>query len=383
MSGSADTGPAHWLWDLYFAVIAAAVAAAIALAEDPSPVERAIALTAIAAMTVLHLAVGRPLILRQAQHTWSLLVLLTQLLLFATAIVSVPYATWLMFAVLPLIFQMVAVRRAIVLILMINLVPPAAELRTDPGGGLAIDLVISAISASAGICMGLWIMRALQQSEERAELIAELSASRAEQARLAHEAGVAQERARLAGEIHDTLAQGFTSIITLVQAADPALADERLALAVRTTRENLAESRALIAALSPSALASASLHEAVRRQAARFSEEAGVPATFRTTGAVRELSTLVEVVVLRAAQEALANVRRHAAAREVGVLLAYTPDSVRLVVRDDGRGFPAAEAATGGFGLSGMRSRAERVGGVLALHSSPDTGTTVEVEVPA
>ena len=122
----------------------------------------------------------------------------------------------------------------------------------------------------------------VEQSSERAHLIAELEASRAEVARLSHEAGVAAERARLAGEIHDTLAQGFTSIITLVQAAESeALRDERLALAVRTARENLAESRALVAALAPSALGSGSLHDAVRRQAARFTEETGVPAPVR------------------------------------------------------------------------------------------------------
>jgi signal transduction histidine kinase len=199
-------------------------------------------------------------------------------------------------------------------------------------------------------------------------------------ARLSHEAGVAAERTRLAGEIHDTLAQGFTSIITLVQAADPALRDERLALAVRTARENLAESRALVAALSPTALASASLPEAVRRSAARFTEEAGVAASVRITGDVYDLPTRTEVVLLRAAQEALTNVRRHAQAHEAAVLLAYSPAVVRLVIRDDGSGIKSDISE--GFGLSGMRARAGQVGGALTIRSDADTGTTVELEIP-
>lgn len=220
----------------------------------------------------------------------------------------------------------------------------------------------------------------IRQSTERANLIAELEESRAEVARLSHEAGVTAERTRLAGEIHDTLAQGFTSIITLIQASDPELRDERLALAVRTARENLAESRAIVAALSPSAL-DAGLTDAVRRQTARFTEETGLAASFRTTGEPRDLATPIEVVLLRATQEALTNVRRHARANEAAVLLAYSPSSVRVVVRDDGCGFDTT--TNGGFGLPGMRQRAEQVGGTLTVRSDPDTGTTIELEVPA
>ncbi|BAL91838.1 putative two-component system sensor kinase [Actinoplanes missouriensis 431] len=360
-------------------MIAAAVLAAVVIVDGFSSLERGVALAALTAMIVLHVVIGRPLILRDYPDNTSRVVLLVQLTLFAIAIFAVPLSTWLMFAVIPLIFQMVTVRLAIVLIVVTNLVPPVADLLNDPEGSVGLDLVIAAISTGAGICMGLWIMRALAQSDERAALIVELEASRAaleasraELARLSHEAGAAAERNRLAGEIHDTLAQGFTSIITLVQAADPQLADERLALAVRTARENLAESRALIAALSPAALASASLPEAVRRQAARFSEEAGVPSTVRVTGEPRDLPTRVEVVLLRAAQEALTNVRRHAGATEVGVVLAYAASSVRLVVRDDGRGFDPAgvrSAGGGGFGLSNIRARAAQVGGQVAVRS--------------
>jgi signal transduction histidine kinase len=375
-----ESQSSYWLWELFFAVTVAAVGAAVLIVDGADPWRRAVALAAIGAMVLLHLLAGRPLIARDAENTAALLTLLAQLVLFGVAIWAVPLVTWLMFAVIPVIFQMVPVRHAIVLVVVANLIPVGTEFWNDPGG-LAMDLVIAAISTGAGICMGVWILKTLRQSEQRATLITELEQSRAEVARLSHEAGVAAERARLAGEIHDTLAQGFTSIITLVQAADPALRDERLALAVRTARENLAESRALVAALSPAALASASLPEAVRRSATRFTEEAGVPCSVRITGSACTLPTRVEVVLLRAAQEALANARRHAGAREVALLLAYADSSVRLVVRDDGRGFPSETSE--GFGLSGMRTRASQVGGTLTIRSDADTGTTVELEIPA
>ena len=367
-------------WDVYFGIVTVTVATAVLLIDAQPLWRRLISAGAIAVMIVLHATAGRLLVRRDAEDVAALVLLLTQIALFAVAAAAIPFATWLLFAMIPMIFQLAPMRLAIALVVVVNLVGPAIDLVASPES-LRGDLLIALISAAAGIWLGFWINRVIVQNVERGELIAELEASRAEVARLSHEAGVSAERARLAGEIHDTLAQGFTSIITLLQAADPALRDERLALAVRTAKENLAESRALVAALAPAALSEGSLPDSVRRQAARFAEETGTPATVRVTGEERALPTKVEVVLLRAAQEALTNVRRHAAAHETAVLLAYAPASVRLVVRDDGRGFDPA--AADGFGLNGMRARAGQVNGVLTVHSDPDTGTTIELEVPA
>ncbi len=375
--------PAHqayplW-WDIYLAIVAVAVAAATLTLDGPATGRRLTAVAAIAAMAALHLAAGRRLARTDPGGATPVLVLGGQIALFAVAVFAVPFTTWLLFAMTPLIFQLVPLRTAVPLVVVTNLVPVAAVALLEPDAIVA-QLLISTISCAAGIWMGFWIIRVIEQSQERGQLIERLEASRAEVARLSHTAGVAAERARLAGEIHDTLAQGFTSIITLLQAVDPSLRDERLALAVRTAKENLAEARALVAALSPSALDSGSLPDSVRRQASRFAEETGTPATFRLTGDDRELPTAVAVVVLRAAQEALTNVRRHAGARSAAVLLAYSDASVRLVVRDDGRGF--VPGAAEGFGLSGMRARAAQVNGTLSVHSDPSLGTTIELEVP-
>ncbi|MET0492874.1 MAG: sensor histidine kinase [Actinoplanes sp.] len=373
---------APYVWDLFFAAVAGSMAAAVLAQPEIDLGRRIVATAAIVAMSLLYGLWGRRLLFHRAEVA-ALCYVVATLALFTAGTLAVSSVSYLLFALCPVIFLVLPVRTAVGAVVCANLLPLLAAVGR---GGIDWYVVthlgpIFIMTAVASVWLGVWINRVVSQSSERAALIAELESSRAEVTRLSHAAGAAEERARLAGEIHDTLAQGFTSIITLLQAADPELRDERLALAVRTARENLAESRALIAALAPSALGSGSLQDAVRRQVSRFTEECGLAATFRVSGESRGLPTAAEVVLLRAAQEALTNVRRHAAANEAAVLLAYQPDRVRLVVRDDGRGFDAEGA--GGFGLAGMRARATQVGGTLVVRSDPGTGTTIELEVPA
>ena len=365
------------LWDVFFAVVALGVAAAVAAQEQAG---RPVALAAIAVIAVLYAGWVRRLLRRERQGIGYAAATVAA---FAVGTAAADTVSYLLFGLCPLLFMLLDLRRALVAVVAANLTPLAIGLARY---GFDVDYLthvgpIFVMTAGAAAWLGVWIDRVVRQSTERAALIAELEASRAEVARLSHEAGVAAERTRLAGEIHDTLAQGFTSIITLLQAVDPTLADERLALAVRTARENLAESRALVAALAPAALGDGSLLDAVRRQAARAADGATAASSFRSTGEPRPLPTAVEVVLLRAAQEALTNVRRHADAGEVSVLLAYEQDTVRLVVRDDGRGLDPGWRP--GFGLDGMRARAEQVGGVLTVRGEPGTGATIELEVPA
>jgi signal transduction histidine kinase len=243
-------------------------------------------------------------------------------------------------------------------------------------------LTVAMITIFFSVVFGGWMGRITQQSLERAELIDELEASRAEVGRLSAERGALAERERLAEEIHDTLAQGFTSIIMLIQAAeaqpDPA---RHLALAVQTARENLAESRALVAALSPAPLDGSSLDEALGRIVSRLGEELGVVTEFEVTGDSRPVPPHYEVVLIRSAQEGLNNVRKHAAASAVAVSLEYGGREVTLRVRDDGRGFTPGGPATG-YGLRAMRNRVEQAGGSLTVDSSPDKGTELTVRLP-
>jgi signal transduction histidine kinase len=209
--------------------------------------------------------------------------------------------------------------------------------------------------------------------------------------RLTERSGVEAERARLAREIHDTLAQGFAGIVTQLQAAeqapDEAARSRHTDAALALARDGLGEARRSVQALRPAALDAARLPEAMRAAAARWSVRTGVPVEVHVEGTASRLSTEAEVVLLRTAQEALANIERHAGAARVSMTLRCDDRVTRLEVRDDGRGFdPAAAGATtvdGGFGLVAMRERVEALAGALAIESRPGGGTAVRAEVPA
>ena len=199
------------------------------------------------------------------------------------------------------------------------------------------------------------------------------------------EAGVLQERQRLAREIHDTLAQGLTGIVAQLEAAEAARsrgADDAgyLEAAMTLAREGLTQARRSVRAIGPGELEGARLPDALAKVAGGWSERSGVPAAFTTTGTPLPMHPEVEVTLLRAAQEALANVARHARASRVGLTLSYMEDLVTLDVRDDGIGF---EPARTGFGLTGMRQRVQGVGGELAVESAPGEGTAISASVPA
>jgi signal transduction histidine kinase len=245
-----------------------------------------------------------------------------------------------------------------------------------------------------------------EQSNQRAEMIDELAEANAKLAAAlreneglhaqlmvqAREAGVHDERQRMAGEIHDVLAQGLTGIVTQLEAADAAAsrpADWRrhLDTAKQLARESLAEARRSVQALRPRTLDSADLPEAIAEVVTGWSDRCGVPAELITTGTPRPLLPEIETTLLRTAQEALANVARHAAAGRVALTLSYMEDLVTLDVRDDGAGFdPAAPrevSADGGYGLAAMRERLVRIAGRLEVESEPGGGTAISACVPA
>ncbi|MGY1716000.1 sensor histidine kinase [Geodermatophilus sp. SYSU D01106] len=264
----------------------------------------------------------------------------------------------------------------------------------DPGGRDAADVLLeTGIGIGFSLALGVWISRVLHESAERASLIAQLEATRSELAAAEHERGVLAERERLAQEVHDTLAQGYTSIVVLSQTAaalvpaDPDAAREKLAVIEEVARDNLAEARAVVAAFRPVALDGATLVEALRRLAERFARETGLEVRVDTAalddpaldgGAA--LRTDEEVVLLRGAQEALTNVRRHAGASAVVLRLARVGGQVSVHVEDDGVGFdPAAVTVSG---LEGLRGRVAQVGGEVDVASAPGSGTRVTVRVP-
>jgi signal transduction histidine kinase len=274
------------------------------------------------------------------------------------------------------------------------------------------------------MCALAWLgHRGQEQDELRERALAEVSeanrrleASLAENAGLqqqlltqAREAGVSDERQRMAREIHDTLAQGLTGIITQLQAAEQ-FADEwavwrrHVQAATRLARESLSEARRSVHALRPEALEAARLSEALAGVGERWSKLHGIAVQVTTTGTVRPMPPETDVALLRTAQEALANVAKHAGATKVALTLSYMENEVALDVRDDGRGFrpdrlgsagapagsgadgrrrPDAGAPGGGFGLVAMRQRIESLSGTLQVESEPGAGTAISACVPA
>jgi len=254
--------------------------------------------------------------------------------------------------------------------------------------------LIAVSSAAAGILLSLWVDAIIRQSQDRHRLIEELEATRAELAIAERQAGTLSERQRLAGEIHDTLAQGFTSIVTLLEATEADLAPgqlrarRHLSLALDTARDNLGEARRFVWALQPEALERTSLSAALDRLGERLEDEAGVVSRVVVTGTPRSLSPQAEIVLLRAAQEGLANVRKHARANEAVLTLSYVGDRVILDVTDDGLGFDVAGAdsratgLTGGQGLRGLELRLAVLGGTLDIESTPGEGTALVAQLP-
>jgi signal transduction histidine kinase len=257
---------------------------------------------------------------------------------------------------------------------------PLSENLGAVGGGV--------LSLLFGILFSIWITRIIEQSYERRQLIEQLESTRDELAAAERESGRLAERQRLARDLHDTLAQGFVSIVLQLQAAEgelPAGADAaraHLERARRTASDNLTEVRRLVWDLRPEELRASSLGEALGRLTDRLAEDTGVAVTAAVTGTPRPLSPDAEVTLLRVTQEALANVRKHARAGRVALTLSYMDGEAALDVRDDGVGFVGGLGPNGGLGLRGMRERVEALGGRLAVESAPGAGTTIAVTVP-
>ncbi len=283
---------AEWrLWELYFGVAFVAVAGFVLGVDQQEPVAERIAVTGLLiGMAAWYAGFGRRII-RSGSHDWRNYAYQAGLLtLYIPAVAMIDSTSFILFALCPMAYMSLPMVPASVVVVVTSLALPAAHLaqtgdvRQTATGPLPISLVIIAFSSIIAVT----ISRTERRSAERAALIEELASTRAEVARLSREAGIAEERQRLAGEIHDTVAQGLSSVVMLVQAADAALTTDpeaargHLTLAARTARENLDEARALVGALTPAPLADASLVDALRRLTDRFSTETGIKQSSRS-----------------------------------------------------------------------------------------------------
>jgi signal transduction histidine kinase len=269
-----------------------------------------------------------------------------------------------------------------------------------PVGWLGFGAIV-AVNVLA-LCLTAWLghqnevlgQQRQQVVDELTETNRRLEATMAENAALhdelvtqARSAGIQDERHRMAREIHDTLAQGLTGIVTQLQAAEQAEDWRRhVTAAVGLARESLTEARRSVHALRPQPLQSATLSDAIGDVVRRWSALHGIGVQLATTGTPRVLTPETEDALLRAAQEALANVAKYARATRVGVTLSYLEKEVALDVRDDGVGFDPFRRTAGngsGFGLEAMRQRIEALRGTLQVESEPGSGTAISAAVPA
>ncbi|GHA08641.1 two-component sensor histidine kinase [Streptomyces spiroverticillatus] len=394
-------------WDAFYAVALLACLVFVLTLDDPTAHSPALAVCALLGGAGWYVTYGRRL-MRTAQAAAGTgtgrpggVYLAALLALFTAAVVLAPAASLALVIVVPQVYWTLRPVPATAAVVGFALVPLVVEaVRTGSlSAGVAAQGPTALLVIAFSVLCGTWVHRIIDQSAERAALIEELTATRSELAAAAERAGIAAERERLAGEIHDAIAQGLSSIVMLTQATASTLsrmgelpptnarlttqAREQLDLVARTARESLAEAGALVEALRPTALdTAASLPEALRRLTAHAAEGTPLTTTFTLNGCAEPLPVALEVVLLRTTQEALSNVRQHARATRADVSLTYTHTHASVEIRDDGTGLSAPPDDSPGYGLSGMLRRAEQVGGTRKLTSAPGRGTTLHVEVP-
>jgi signal transduction histidine kinase len=376
-------------WDAA-AVAVAAVIVAISLLDPPFGVDDAATCAAAGAFLLVHLLWGRRCVpVATTRRHLAVAIAYAAILAIGTAIE--PSFAILQAFLYPFVWSTSpSTRSAIVANLLIAVaIVVGYAVRSWPGGLIA-GTAVAALSVGFSIALGLWVTRIAMYGEERARLLDELQSAQGQLAAMHRDAGVADERARLAREIHDTIAQSLTGLVMVAQRTERRLAgvDGAAAASARSdlelmeqmAREALTEARGLVASLAP-VDPGAGLAEALRRLASAFERETGVrvSATTDAAGLDREL----EVVLLRCAQEGLANVRKHARAQQAWVTVAARDGAdVTLEVRDDGVGPGDAVPGDDGFGLAGMRDRVALVGGRVEFGPGERGGTVLRVIVP-
>lgn len=382
-------GQAKW-WHLgCYALLSTAIA--IVLIEPAGDHGRLPTVLLLLGILVAYTAFGRRAIQRDGFRYAVLYQVCAWACLLTIIVIDPGFESWLLFFCLfPQIWAtfekgpaLIATGLALIALFAATVVP--AEDPAEQVPGALVSVVISFVLSAS---LGMFIHRIIAEAEQRAMVIDELRSTRAQLAAVERAQGVEDERNRLSREIHDTLAQGFTSVIALSRAAGSALdrediakTRERLEMIEATAVDNLAEARIIVAELTPGHLQSRTLVEALTRLADTMTRETGIQVSSSVAGEPAPLGGNSEVVVLRGAQEALSNVRRHSGAQTAAVTLTYQPERVALEVIDDGSGFDP-DTAQRGFGLDGMRSRATELGGDVTIARADPRGTRILMELP-
>ncbi|MEO1643583.1 MAG: sensor histidine kinase [Chloroflexota bacterium] len=385
----------NWLWQAIF-YLAIAISLGFALRDDTLAGSLFILGILTLALVLWH-SIGMALAYRNLQSwaqypTSRFVVLMGDMVMWFILVSITPTYYITLFGLFIQVFRHLPVRYAAVTAGILTLLM-FVEQMIDTGDVMSFtnaNTWLFAFGSLSSVVISIWISAIIDQSMRRRELIEQLEATQKSLAEAERREGVLEERQRLAREIHDTLAQGFTSIVMHLEAAEQALPDDiailqnHLNRARLTARESLGQARRVVQDLRPDLLEGNSLSDAIERTSQRWQADTNIPVIMQTTGDTLLTASAVDVTLLRATQEALNNIRKHAQASEVRITLSYMHDMIMLDIHDNGVGMLAAEPSefTGSFGLHAMRERVTQFGGSLLLESDDEDGTTLTVSVP-
>jgi signal transduction histidine kinase len=249
----------------------------------------------------------------------------------------------------------------------------------------AVTMFVLLIAAGAALMFAFFLRATGEESDARLALIEELERTREQLAFAERLAGMTEERHRIGRELHDTVTQQLIGIVMHLEAAK-SIEEGRAAIetSLRLAREGLAEARRLVWADRPAQLEEGSLSRALAAMLDRVKRETSMKVEAEIDEGIDALPAAIQTLVLRATQEALANVRKHARATRVAVSVAVSDGLLAIDVQDDGVGFdgPPPARTGAGFGLHGLRERLSAHRGSLTIESAPGAGTTIAVHVP-
>lgn len=391
-------------WDVAFGVACALVGTIATVNEADEPIRVIGVWIVMAALCLVYYTAGRRTLETEEGSVWfaiTLIVLTAIGTAFSTNVLT------LQCLVFPLLWVLSPRTRTAIILNIVSASALAVAFVVGIGvipGVIAQAFAIQSVSLIFSLALGLWITRIAELGNERARLLASLRAAQADSEQASREAGAAAERERMARDIHDTIAQSLTSVVLLAQRARSEVTDEAEATTGRnaapilesielietTAREALGEARALVVTMAAMPATDMTLGDSLRRLGARFERETGV--RVRVEDSTDHLPRTAEVVLLRCAQEGLANVRKHAGASTAELSLS-SPGSdddqqVQLRIVDDGVGITGdpdvllSDDSTGGFGLHGMRDRVALLGGVVSLSNRDEGGTELVIRIP-
>ena len=390
---------ARW-WDVTVGAGSIAITLGLLFGFGPGTTVR----TAIGIGSIVFFALGYLLVARAAigqQAGWRFPVFLAiSALAVGIGAAAAPFLAMLQTLAYPLLWVLGDTRRRGIMASVVIAV--SVFVGVFVGGRFTPDAAISGAATATfsvvfATALGLWIASIAEYGDERARLLADLTAAQAQVEALSRDRGAAEERERLARDIHDTLAQTLAGLVIFAERAgrqsrdgETDAAAETIATVEQVARDALTESRAIVARTASVPFEPA-FEAAVERLVDRFRAhgaaisldigETGGTGSPQTAAAREPLERDAQVVLLRCLQEGLSNAAKHAKAKNIAVRVAVRDGDAELEVVDDGVGFdPAARAA--GFGLDGMEERVALAGGRLEVRSAPGRGTTLSVSLP-